>query len=440
MNKIKVLGFLIGVLFGGVFMVHPAFASDVINSEVSSNEWYILDSSGSHVSCPSPTPLSWERFINDVSDSAPSGFSCVSPPWSSNVTGLFSGIFGTPVVGDRIRYEFWSGTSQTGINQGHIELTWDGSSGVPTTASTTSRIISVSPSDDGVASSPVTFNIHWFIAQVDIDKGSSGFLGVGSANYQINIQLCPLNTIPSSQCSPVIDKEFNPYDTSTTTSLSFGSTLPFRNNTDYQMVTQLTGSNYGNFLGPFISLATTTYFTVGSTTHAGNLRQFVASTTDAFRFSTSTNAYTIVNQSCNPISSGFDVALCIYSIVAPPQEILRTDIEDIKNQFATLAPWGYITRFVTIFTDTATTTLPSIDYSFATTSPLAGYDIHLDPFATLASSTSIINAVSDQSQPKTIWAIINPVANIIVYLMLILMIVKDLTGIQRHAEAEKRRS
>lgn len=296
-----------------------------------------------------------------------------------------------------------------------------------------SRFTSVTPLDDAIESSPVTVGATWFISQEDLDQLSSGVFGIGAGKIRVGAQVCPLNIVGSSICYPAVDWFLETtLETSTSTELTFGTSLPLKNNTDYQMIWQLTGSNYGNAFGPFLYLSTTTYFTVGTTPRAGNVRQAIASTTAAFRNSTSTDIYQIVNASCNPFSDGFDVGLCIYSIVAPPPAILAIDFQAFQTEFLTVAPWGYLTRFFSIITDTGTTTLPMIDFAFATSSPLFGYDIHLDPFGTLAQAGSIINATSTNADPKTIWQIMELPINLVVYLMLAFMIIKDLTQIHRN--------
>jgi len=304
-----------------------------------------------------------------------------------------------------------------------------------------SRFTITYPEDNAVENSPVTVGASWFISLDDIDKLSTGIFGVGAGSFRYVSQVCPLNTFPNTtQCYPAIDWTLpTGYETSSTTILSFSTTLPLRNNTDYKLVQSIVGSNYGNIFGAFMSIATTTYFTVGSTTHAGNVREDVEQAIENAQnaTATSTDVYAIVNASCNPFSSGFDVALCIYSIISPPNDLLQQDIQQVKNQFLTLPPWGYVTRFFSILTSSATTTLPKIDYVFATSSPFYTYDIHLDPFATLASADSILNATSTSANPQTIWQIMEYIVNVIVYLMLAFMIIKDLTRVHDHDTINK---
>jgi len=301
-----------------------------------------------------------------------------------------------------------------------------------------SRIISVEPEDNEIVSSPVTFSSQWFITQSDIDNQSDGIFGLGSGRFSVFAHICALDRFPN--CRPGSAQVYywrlpTGYETSTSTVL----TVPFLgledlpNNMDYKMTTQLTGDNYWGLFGTFLHLSTTTYFTVGSTTHSGNIRNDVEEADDDY-FATSTDVYAVVNASCNPFSSGFDVGLCIYSIVAPPSGILDERLNEIKSQVLTIAPWGYLTRFFVIISGNATTTLPVIDFVFATSSPLFGYDIHLDPFGTLEEADNIINATSTSANPQTIWEIMSQVVNIIVYLMLAFMIIKDLTNSHRHVD------
>jgi len=145
-----------------------------------------------------------------------------------------------------------------------------------------------------------------------------------------------------------------------------------------------------------------------------------------------------VATACSPLSSSFSMALCLSSMLVPPGDIMVQEVQGFKN----IAPWGYAFRFYDIASGNATTstsTLPVLEYSFGTSSPLYAIgltSISFDPFGTLSSSTSIVNTLSDQAVPKTAWEILAPIINIIVYLMLGMMIINDL-GFIKHKDHHK---
>lgn len=137
-----------------------------------------------------------------------------------------------------------------------------------------------------------------------------------------------------------------------------------------------------------------------------------------------------VSNVCNPVGGNFTISLCFVAILYPSAEQIQSDILQLRAQ----APWGYAFRLYDILNGQATSTtvsLPSISYTSASTSIFGAVTFEFDPFAALASSTSIVNmAVSDQDEPKNVWDIMSPIINIIVYLMLGFMILRDLTKIR----------
>jgi len=114
-------------LIGSIFFFFAVFsfsekveASLLINSEVVSNAWYILED-GVRVSCPSGLTSgvsSWDEQVNGVSVAVANTFNCVAPPWLANVSSEVSAL--GLVDGDILTYEFWTGSSLTGTNIGHI--------------------------------------------------------------------------------------------------------------------------------------------------------------------------------------------------------------------------------------------------------------------------------------------------------------------------------
>lgn len=142
-----------------------------------------------------------------------------------------------------------------------------------------------------------------------------------------------------------------------------------------------------------------------------------------------------IAENCNPFSSFFAIARCISYLVFPNKQQVESNITQLRDGFLSRVPIGYVTRFVSILTNTATTTLPAISYTFSSTSPFyqGGSPYSFTPFAYVNGSGTLLNdARSDQSDPKSLWAIVEQITKIIVYLMLVFMIIHDLTGIHRH--------
>ena len=135
--------------------------------------------------------------------------------------------------------------------------------------------------------------------------------------------------------------------------------------------------------------------------------------------------------SCNIISGGFNMGDCLTLIVWPGTQAIGDDFTIIRQ----LPPWGYVFRMIDILNaTTSTTTLPAIDYTFASTSPMAVIgDIHFDPFKSISDSGALVGEMkSDREDSQTVWQIVMPVVNIFVYLVLGMMVIHDLTGVHKH--------
>jgi len=130
----------------------------------------------------------------------------------------------------------------------------------------------------------------------------------------------------------------------------------------------------------------------------------------------------------NVIHSTFSLSDCVTLSIYPGDSAISDDFIILKET----PPWGYVFRVIDILNaTTSSSTLPMINYSFASTSPMATLgDIHFDPFGQIAASGSLINEMkSDRSDGATVWTIMMPVVKIFVYFVLFMMIFHDLTGI-----------
>lgn len=195
------------------------------------------------------------------------------------------------------------------------------------------------------------------------------------------------------------------------------------------------------FLGLFSSyntlVSTTTHFTIGQASPMDLARQSIASSSEAFASSTragigailaSTTA-SLVN-ACNPfnLGGGFSPGDCITLMIWPGDQALQDDLLIINHT----PPWGYVFRVITLLNaTTSSTTLPSISYTFASSSPMAVIgEIHFDPFGSLAGAGELINEFkSDRDDSATVWTIMMPIVNAFIYLVLAFMIIHDLTNI-----------
>jgi len=192
---------------------------------------------------------------------------------------------------------------------------------------------------------------------------------------------------------------------------------------------------FGDFFSPNTLIASSTYFYVGFKSGLDDAVDLGAASVGQYILTgTTTGANTILN--CSNLLSG-GITPCIVSLFVPNATTLGDDMLRLRNGFLSVWPLGYVTRFVEILVSPATTTLPSISYTTASSSMFGVIDIELDPFGSLADPDSPMNFESDQTDGKTVWEIMEQPVTIVVYLMLLFMIIHDITGVSKHAHHKK---
>jgi len=194
-------------------------------------------------------------------------------------------------------------------------------------------------------------------------------------------------------------------------------------------------------------VSTTTHITIGQLSPMDMIRAAVASSSAAFASTTQHGIGAILASTtaslataCNPFtfSSNFNLGDCLTLVIWPGQQAISDDFTIIQNT----PPWGYVFRVIDLLSaTTSSSSMPQIDYTFATDSPMSVMgDIHFDPFGEIASAGTLVNEMtSDRSDHATVWTILMPIVNIFVYLVLAFMIIHDLTGIHSHAGNSKPR-
>lgn len=230
------------------------------------------------------------------------------------------------------------------------------------------------------------------------------------------------------------------YDLSTTTTFTGGGKW----NIEYDIQV---GSRPWYFLGLVQTfstiISTTTQITIGQLSPIDVVRANIASSTARVTNLTNGGIGAILGSTtaslagaCVPVSFSFNVGDCLTLLIYPGDQAIGDDFTIIKE----LPPWGYVFRFIDIINSPiSSSSLPVIDYTFATSSPMSVIgDIQFDPFGSIAQSGALIDSmVSDRANPENVWQIFQPVIQIIVYLTLFGMILHDLTGIYNHDRHNK---
>jgi len=184
-------------------------------------------------------------------------------------------------------------------------------------------------------------------------------------------------------------------------------------------------------------MATTSNFIVSTSTPMDLVNEIirarVASTTLGIGGILASTTASLANV-CLPFTGGFNIGDCLTLLIYPGDEVVSQQFAILRNY----PPWGYGFRLYDLFSGnatTSTTTMPVLSYTAGTSSMLyVGNGTYtFDPFGTLLESGSIVNAVSDQVEPKTVWEILEPVIKLIVYLMLGFIILNDLLKLNKRS-------
>ena len=279
---------------------------------------------------------------------------------------------------------------------------------IPPDTSTITRIATVtSPFDGSIqASTTVTFSGTFYVASSTIATTSNTFMYLYVQNMSNDTATSSLNDYTILNF-PV---------TSLDTILTFSTTTVLADNSRFSWNASVRRGDVTYGTVPFTDGKSFYQFTTGS---------FDPTFGKSFDLT-----------SCNPLGN-FNIGQCIYNLIFPNNVIFPIAFNEAKDEFGTRAPWGYVTRVINILIATTTSTsMPTIDYSFASSSPMSSIgNIHFEPFTLIAQSGTLINEFkSDRSDSKTVWEIFMPFINMFIYIVLLFMIIHDLTGIHGHRQ------
>lgn len=218
-------------------------------------------------------------------------------------------------------------------------------------------------------------------------------------------------------------------------SYSWSTTTPITADGRYTMTQELHTAAYSLFglsFGDKTLYATTTTFTVNTLTSADQLIDSVASSTLAIQSN--------ISNKCNIIS--FDLLSCISGLFIPTAQDFKPTLDNLKTNVLTVAPWGYVTRFMSIVAGTATSTLPSliIDFSHAPPAEAAlasGASLNLTPWDKLMGPGSIFSQATSTYDGKSFRDIVEPGWNMFIGVLFGIIIITEIIGIGNNFELRK---
>jgi len=181
--------------------------------------------------------------------------------------------------------------------------------------------------------------------------------------------------------------------------------------------------------------STTTSFVVGQ---LNAFDVYVASTTEMIASSTS-RTKPFNSTACS--LSTFVFSDCIGLIFGWSPYAMNLVFTDFKNTVLTYAPFGYVTRTLAIFAQTATSTPPDLTLSYAdpSLSGMASSSVTLGLWTSFEQSQGMLDSVvSKAGTPKTLREIVEPWLLWVIGLAILFIILRDLgmTGYQIYHEKQ----
>jgi len=197
--------------------------------------------------------------------------------------------------------------------------------------------------------------------------------------------------------------------------------------------TALTWFNLGNIYDPGLIKLSQTQFTVVEPTILDQYIIDMASTTDALI--NNPGLFEDIADNCNPIS-GFNALGCLTALFLPNQQQLDETVTTMRDYILTKAPIGYVTRLVDIMGSEATTSIPLIEVHLGSSSFLGettySVDIQdiLEETGEILDGTNTNGGLVEASETLTFWEFVSPKIELLMYLALFLMILKDILGMR----------
>lgn len=305
----------------------------------------------------------------------------------------------------------------------------------PTVVNTSTRIISMSPEEGTTTGNTVQFALHAYINPDDV--GNIVKINIEFRNIDQNVFL-------AGGFSPSSFTVF--FGNATTTGDWYIATTTVLGDGNYRVTATLNtcisafGACLVNTNIPFtdigVSVEESHQFIVNQETFIGHISQQSFRELQAITASSSATSTAALARTCNPLGGTFDTFSCMSFLFIPDAGNLVDSLNSFKNGFLIRVPWGYLTRFVTILSSSATTTLPSISYTFDSNSPLHGDTWNIDTNAMVAGGGVLLDSVENVDSHRSLKDVFYSMVQLVVGLAVIFQIVHDLTGSHSHVAGE----
>lgn len=256
---------------------------------------------------------------------------------------------------------------------------------LPPPPDTSTHIISTTPAGGSTvaSSTAATIGTSVYIRAEDYQSGE-----------YVQMKYAPMASFQLSVADPNLLYTTITFPINSAGETDVSTTTPFTFTGQYSL-TETIYTHYTFFglfnIGTDAVLATSTTFTVGMPNGYDN---FVASTTQSL--SDYIASSTVSLASCTSFTS-FNLGDCMNLLFVPQSGPIISALNSFRLGFLSYAPWGYVTRFVTILSSASTSTIPVMSVTFPLGAPnTAGYFVDtftLDPNDMLKGGDNALNSV-----------------------------------------------
>lgn len=224
---------------------------------------------------------------------------------------------------------------------------------------------------------------------------------------------------------------------------SFSTTTPITTVGDYTMDTSIEKPLFSFFGFDFTIIkttvtATTTFFTVATSTAFGTLRTSVIQDYQNFMGQASSTINTSV---CNPISGNFSILPCMSILFVPQPTQIQSTVATLKAGILSKLPWGYATRLIVILSGQASTSLPVVTVNIQTSSSTATQlPYTFNPGEMIAGAAGVLDSTRDPVDNKNWRDVFGPYVQLLVALFVVIIIWHDVMAMGHSSHGPRDRT
>ncbi len=272
---------------------------------------------------------------------------------------------------------------------------------------------------------------------------ATGFITAGDFSNQVRIiqtyqnnayyssALIDVGFLIAGDVSPSVAGTYT-YGVSGSGDFTISTSTPLSQIGVYTLITKITRPTFsllGFGFGSTVIYATTTEFTVGTTTGFDRLQAQVKA--EAAALASTANA-----DGCNinffSTSTPFSLTGCLLFLLLPDSTSMTLATTRLRDDVASRAPWGYLTRFLAIMGNQATSTLPTFTAEIALNNASDTTTLTYDPGDMLTGGAALLESIHDPYNNKSTKDVLEPIVLLVIGLGVLLTIASDLMGSHKH--------